>query len=71
MHAFFVMAGDQCSDFTPEPGLTVSLVTPAELKQAILSGQLAMQLHCGIILQAVLRGHLSPELKPQAARTSG
>lgn len=62
LHAFFVIAGERAADFVPEPGLDVSMATPAELAELITSGGLAMQMHVGVVLQAVLRGYLRPDL---------
>ncbi|HKN01902.1 MAG TPA: NUDIX hydrolase [Candidatus Binataceae bacterium] len=62
LHAFFVVTGERAPDFVPEPGIAVSLATPGELVLSITSGRLAMQLHAGVILQAVLRGYLNPDL---------
>ncbi len=68
LHAFFAVAGERAADFVPEPGITVSLVTANELADLITSGGLAMQIHTGVIFQAVLRGHLSPQLTRKSGR---
>jgi ADP-ribose pyrophosphatase len=57
-HSFFVQAGEQIADFSPEPYLEVQLVTPEELFQLIRSGDLSAQGHVCTVLQAVLHGHL-------------
>jgi ADP-ribose pyrophosphatase len=62
LHAFFVVAGELAQNFVPEPGIEVSLVTRDELALSITTGRLAMQLHAGVVLQAVLRGYLNPDL---------
>jgi 8-oxo-dGTP pyrophosphatase MutT (NUDIX family) len=62
LHAFFVVAGKRAADFVPEPGVEVSLVTASELAELVTSGGLAMHIHAGVILQAVLRGYLNPDL---------
>lgn len=62
LHAFFVIVGSRAVDFVPEPGLEVSLATSDELSELITSGRLAMHIHAGVILQAVLRGFLNPDL---------
>lgn len=62
LHAFFVLAGELSPDFVPEPGIEVFLETPEELARSITSGRLAMQFQAGVVLQAVLRGHLNPDL---------
>lgn len=55
LHSFFVETGERSEDFRPEPGLTVRLVSAAELAQMITSGELSSQLHIGAVLQAALR----------------
>ncbi|MGO9449501.1 MAG: NUDIX hydrolase [Candidatus Binataceae bacterium] len=62
LHAFFVVTGERVEDFVAEPGIAVSLATPVELARSITSGRLAMQLHAGVVLQAILRGHLNSDL---------
>lgn len=62
LHAFFVLAGNRAPEFVPEPGVEVSFATASELVELVTSGKLAMQIHVGVILQAVLRGYLRPDL---------
>ena len=59
VHSFFVEAGERVADFTPEPGVTVALKTPAELAMLIKSGGFVQQLHLGALLLAELRGFLT------------
>jgi 8-oxo-dGTP pyrophosphatase MutT (NUDIX family) len=59
VHSFFVETGQPAADFTPEPGLTVALKTPAELAMLIKSGGFVQQLHFGALLLAELRGFLT------------
>ena len=59
VHSFFVEAGERVADFTPEPGVTVALKTPAELAMLITSGGFVQQLHLGALLLAELRGFLT------------
>jgi len=59
VHSFFVETGEQGSDFEPEPGLTVDLVTPAELVRMIRVGEFVQQLHLGALMQAELAGFLT------------
>jgi 8-oxo-dGTP pyrophosphatase MutT (NUDIX family) len=59
IHSFFIETGEQASDFTPEPGLTVALKTPAELSALIASGQFVQQLHLGALLLAEMRSFLT------------
>jgi ADP-ribose pyrophosphatase len=59
LHAFFTIVEEHDPSFVPEPGLAVSMATAAELAELVKSGGLAMQIHVGVILQAVLRGYLT------------
>jgi ADP-ribose pyrophosphatase len=58
IHNFFVEAGDRIRGFKPEAGMTVKLVTPAELVRLITSGGFISQLHIGALLLAELHGLL-------------
>jgi hypothetical protein len=58
IHSFFVEAGERAAGFVPEPGLTVALLTPAELVQMIRKGEFVQQSHIGALLLAELRGFL-------------
>lgn len=62
LHAFFVVAGERAADFAAERGLEISMVTASELVELIKSDRLAMQIHVGVVLQAVLRGYLNLDL---------
>ena len=59
VHSFFVETGERALDFTPEPGLTVALKTPAELTMLIKSGGFVQQLHLGALLLAEVHGFLT------------
>jgi hypothetical protein len=59
IHSFFVETGERVADFTPEPGLTVALKSPAELAAMIKAGEFVQQLHLGALLLAELRGFLT------------
>ena len=59
VHSFFIAAGEQAADFTPEPGLSVVLKTPAELAALIKSGAFVQQLHLGALMLAELHGFLT------------
>jgi ADP-ribose pyrophosphatase len=59
VHSFFIATGEQAADFTPEPGLTVALKTPAELAAVIKSGAFVQQLHLGALMLAELHGFLT------------
>jgi ADP-ribose pyrophosphatase len=52
IHSFFVETGERVADFTPEPGLTVALKSPAELMALIRSGAFVQQMHLGALLLA-------------------
>jgi ADP-ribose pyrophosphatase len=59
IHSFFVEAGERIAAFTPEPGLTVKLASPAEFARLIMAGNFISQLHLGALLLAELHGHLT------------
>ena len=59
IYSFFVETGERVADFKAEPGLTVKLVSPAEVARLITSGNFASQLHIGALLLAELHGFLS------------
>ena len=52
IHSFFVETGDPVAGFTPESGLTVKLVPPAELVRLIAAGQFVSHLHLGALMLA-------------------
>jgi 8-oxo-dGTP pyrophosphatase MutT (NUDIX family) len=56
LHSFFVELGEPVANFTPEPGLTVKLVSAAELVELIRSGSFNLHLHLGTVLLAAVRG---------------
>ena len=56
MHSFFIEAGEKVADHTPEAGIEVRLVTPAELAGIIKAGQFDSQQHLGTLLLARLHG---------------
>jgi ADP-ribose pyrophosphatase YjhB (NUDIX family) len=58
IHSFFVEAGARVGDFTPEPGITVALKSPAELVAMIKASEFAQQLHLGVLMLAELRNFL-------------
>ena len=59
VHSFFIETGERVADFTPEPGLTVALKSPAELATLIKSGAFVQQLHLGALLLADMRSFLT------------
>src|SRR5437762_2061316 len=57
--------------FAPEPGLTVKLVSPAEIVRLIKRGVFVSQLHIGALLLAELNGFLAlPRTAPRGRRNS-
>ncbi len=58
IHSFFVEAGERAAAFEPEPGLTVKLVTPAELQRMIETGEFVQQLHLGALMLAEVHSFL-------------
>jgi ADP-ribose pyrophosphatase len=58
IHSFFVETAERISDFVPEPGITVKLVTASELVSMIKSGEFVSQLHLGALLLAQLRSFI-------------
>ena len=59
IHSFFVEAGEPFKGFKPEPGITVKLVSPADVVRLITGGGFASQLHLGALLLAELHGFLA------------
>ena len=59
IHNFFVAAGARAAGFAPEPGITVKLVSPAEIVRLITRGVFVSQLHIGALLLAELNGFLA------------
>jgi ADP-ribose pyrophosphatase len=53
-----VETAERISDFVPEPGITVKLVTASELVSMIKSGEFVSQLHLGALLLAQLRSFI-------------
>jgi ADP-ribose pyrophosphatase len=71
IYSFFVETGERVADFKPEPGLTVKLVSPAEVTRLITSGNFASQLHIGALLLAELHGFLTlPRKARRPVRTA-
>jgi ADP-ribose pyrophosphatase len=58
IHSFFLETGERVTDFVPEPGLAVELVTASELVAMIKSGEFVSQLHLGALLLAELRSFI-------------
>jgi 8-oxo-dGTP pyrophosphatase MutT (NUDIX family) len=52
IHSFFVETGARVADFTPEPGLSVELLTPEQLLDLIERGEFAQQMHLGALFLA-------------------
>ena len=58
IHSFFVDTGERAAAFEPEPGLSVRLVTMAELLGMIEAGEFVQQLHLGALMLAEMRSYL-------------
>lgn len=57
MHAFYIEATDPVAEaLTIEEGLTVEFVDGPTLRQRVLGGQFRMQLHLGVLAQALVYG---------------
>lgn len=59
MYSFFIQAGERMVDFVEEPGVSVSSVTPIELRDLIVSGEFAEQTHLGVLALAACKGLIS------------
>jgi 8-oxo-dGTP pyrophosphatase MutT (NUDIX family) len=59
IHSFFVEAGNRIKGFKPEAGISVKLVSPAEVVRLITGGGFDSQLHLGALLLAELHGFLA------------
>ena len=70
IHSFFVEAGDPVKGFKPEAGITVKLVSPAEVVRLITRGGFDSQLHLGALLLAELHGFLALPRKGVKRRTA-
>jgi ADP-ribose pyrophosphatase len=68
IHSFFVETGERIAGFEPEPGMSVKLVSPAEVARLITKGDFVSQLHIGSLLLAELRGFLSLPRKARRPR---
>lgn len=58
VHTFFIEADAPPSDFQKEAGITVALLSPAELVELIRQGRFELQLHLGALFMAQLRSFL-------------
>src|SRR4051794_41179201 len=56
VHSYFVHVGERVDGFTPETGVTMRIVTKAELVRLIVDNTLICQVQLGTLLQAALRG---------------
>jgi ADP-ribose pyrophosphatase len=65
VHSFFVETAKPVAQFAPEPGITVKLVSPAEIVRMIKLGEFIAQLHVGALLLAELNGFLRLPKQPQ------
>jgi 8-oxo-dGTP pyrophosphatase MutT (NUDIX family) len=58
IHSFFVETAEQVDGFVPEPGMSVRVVSEAELGAIIARGEFISQLHLGALLLAERRALL-------------
>jgi ADP-ribose pyrophosphatase len=70
IHNFFVAAGKRVAEFEPEPGITVKLVSPADLLRLIMRGEFVSQLHIGALLLAELHGFIALPRKAVSRSTA-
>lgn len=56
MFSFFIRTGARVPNFVEEAGVSVSAVTPSDLRGLILSGEFAEQTHLGVLSLAACRG---------------
>lgn len=68
IHNFFVAAGERVRPFEPEPGITVKLVSPADIVGLITRGEFVSQLHIGALLLAELHGFIALPRTPAKRR---
>lgn len=65
--AYFAPRAEPLAGARPEPGLEVVLLSKAEFKAAILSGEFDHALHVAIIAMALVKGHFSFQPLEQSA----
>jgi 8-oxo-dGTP pyrophosphatase MutT (NUDIX family) len=58
IHSFYVEADDRLANFTPEAGMTVDLVSTAQLSDLIRRGEFVSHLHLGALMFAHVLGLL-------------
>jgi len=59
IHSFFVETGEPAAGFQPEPGLTVRLVSRAELANLIATGEFISHVHLGALMLAHMHAAVS------------
>jgi len=59
IHSYFVETGEREETFTAEKGISVEVVTSAQLVSMIKSGEFVLQLHLGALLLAQLRSFIT------------
>ena len=59
IHSYFVETGEREETFTAEKGISVEVVTSAQLVSMIKSGEFVLQLHVGALLLAQLRSFIT------------
>lgn len=58
IHSYFLRTGEQIENFQPEAGMTVKLVTAADLVRMIKAGEFVQQMHLGALLLAQLQSFI-------------
>ena len=58
IHNFFVETGECIAGFKPEPGLVVTLMSPADIVELIMRDDFISQLNIGALMLAELHGFL-------------
>ena len=74
IHNFFVETGECIAGFKPEPGLAVTLMSPADVVELIMRGEFVSQLNIGALMLADLHGFLvlpRSELKQRTGMRDG
>src|SRR5262249_3767255 len=70
--SFCVAAGPRAAGFQPEPGMSVKLVSPAEIVRLIRRGDFVSQMHIGALLLADLHGFIAlPRPAPRRRASRG
>jgi ADP-ribose pyrophosphatase len=65
IYSFFVETSERAAGFKPEPGITVEMVSPADIVHLIEAGSFVSQLHIATLLLADLNGFFTLPRKPR------